>query len=136
MADDGVPERVRIWEGFHPTAIVTQERVGAVRQNLGIVGRLGEAMERVRWEGVSHCFVADDCRPFAPPRERLAAKSSRIMAATTRFGCGRRALIGRLRRIFIGDGSVAHARAHSCGAFSGEAGAYRRGSDRRLRSLC
>ena len=34
LADDGVPERLRIWEGFHPTAIVTQERVGAVRRIL------------------------------------------------------------------------------------------------------
>lgn len=34
LADDGVPERVIIWEGFHPTAIVTQERVGAVRRIL------------------------------------------------------------------------------------------------------
>ena len=34
LADDGVPARVSIWEGFHPTAIVTQERVGAVRRIL------------------------------------------------------------------------------------------------------
>jgi very-short-patch-repair endonuclease len=34
LADDGVPERVSIWEGFYPTAIVTQERVGAVRRIL------------------------------------------------------------------------------------------------------
>ena len=30
LADDGVPERILNWEGFHPTAIVTQDRVGAV----------------------------------------------------------------------------------------------------------
>jgi very-short-patch-repair endonuclease len=34
LADDGVPERLRIWEGLHPTAIVTQERVCAVRRIL------------------------------------------------------------------------------------------------------
>jgi very-short-patch-repair endonuclease len=34
LAEDGVPERLRIWEGFHPSAIVTQERVGAVRRIL------------------------------------------------------------------------------------------------------
>ncbi len=31
LADDGVPERVRIWEGFRPTTVVTQVSVGAVR---------------------------------------------------------------------------------------------------------
>jgi hypothetical protein len=30
LAGDGVPERVRIWQGFHPTAIVTQKRVGVI----------------------------------------------------------------------------------------------------------
>ena len=34
LDNDGVPERLRIWEGFHPTAIVTQDRVGAVRRIL------------------------------------------------------------------------------------------------------
>ena len=47
LAGDGVPERVRIWLGFHPTGVVTQERVGAIREFLGIIADSCKAMERM-----------------------------------------------------------------------------------------
>jgi very-short-patch-repair endonuclease len=90
LAADGIPERVRIWDGFYPKRIVSQDRVSAVRSaieaSLEAANTWREKDEAIFEPSLSGMTGTDTLRLFAALPETLPSSWQQPLASGVATG--------------------------------------------------